>query len=381
MGAPEMSPKVTFIVPCYKLAQYLPECVNSILSQTYRDFEILIMDDCSPDNTPEVAASFKDPRVKHVRNEPNLGHLRNYNKGIGLAQGEYIWLISADDCLRRPYVLQRYMDVFSAHPSVGYVFCSGVKLRNGQEVGKLEYSSHGAKDKIFDGREFLSKLVSANTVLAAAGMARKECYDKVSLFPLDMPWGGDWYLWCVFAIYYDVGYLAEPMACYREHEGSMTNALLSRNLDHCSWEDLTLPWTMKRKAEALGYRKLAWDCLGAVAEEYIRNIASKRYRTSTSSMTLEQFDESLCRNTSDEPEREWVRARVYAGVADKYYWQGDLTAARQSYSLALGKDPWMMKVWMKRLLLTLGGVGNLLRRGRMQLHQSRNREKLDPTKI
>jgi glycosyltransferase involved in cell wall biosynthesis len=74
-----MTPIVSFVVPCYKLAHLLRECVESILSQTYGDFEVLIMDDCSPDNTPEVAQSFQHPRVKYVRNDPNLGHLRNYN--------------------------------------------------------------------------------------------------------------------------------------------------------------------------------------------------------------------------------------------------------------------------------------------------------------
>src|ERR1700719_665273 len=98
---------VSFVVPCYKLGHLLAECLNSILSQSFRDFEILIMDDCSPDQTPEVARSFTDPRVRYVRNETNLGNLRNYNKGIGLARGNYIWLISADDRLRRTYVLER----------------------------------------------------------------------------------------------------------------------------------------------------------------------------------------------------------------------------------------------------------------------------------
>src|SRR6267378_796708 len=118
-------PKVSFVVPCYRLAHLLPECINSILSQTFVDFEILIMDDCSPDDTPKVAQSFQDPRVRHVRNEPNLGHLRNYNKGIDLALGKYVWLISADDYLRRPYVLRRYIDLLDRHPHVGYAFCSG----------------------------------------------------------------------------------------------------------------------------------------------------------------------------------------------------------------------------------------------------------------
>ena len=79
-------PKVSFIVPCYKLAHLLPECVGSILAQTHEDFEILIMDDSSPDNTSEVARSFGDTRVVHMRNKVNLGHLRNYNEGIELSR-------------------------------------------------------------------------------------------------------------------------------------------------------------------------------------------------------------------------------------------------------------------------------------------------------
>jgi glycosyltransferase involved in cell wall biosynthesis len=67
-----MTPIVSFVVPCYKLGHLLRECVDSILCQTYSDFEVLIMDDCSPDNTPEVAQSFQDPRVKYIRNDPVL---------------------------------------------------------------------------------------------------------------------------------------------------------------------------------------------------------------------------------------------------------------------------------------------------------------------
>src|SRR2546425_3448751 len=112
------NPMVSFVVPCYNLAHLLPECINSILCQTYGDFEVLIMDDCSPDKTAEVAQSFRDHRVKHIRNEPNVGHLRNYNNGIALSQGKYVWLISADDCLRRPYILQRYVDLLNRNPRV-----------------------------------------------------------------------------------------------------------------------------------------------------------------------------------------------------------------------------------------------------------------------
>ena len=187
-------PTVSFVVPCYKLAHLLPDCVHSILAQTYGEFEVLIMDDCSPDETPEVARSFNDPRVRHLRNESNLGHLRNYNKGIALSRGQYIWLISADDFLRKPYILQKYVRVLEENPNVGYAFCPGFGVLDGQDnhlIGR--YPDRKQRDCLIPGHEVLRKLLSWNFVLAASGLVRRECYDKLGNFPLDMPWAGDWY--------------------------------------------------------------------------------------------------------------------------------------------------------------------------------------------
>ena len=130
-----MDPIVSFVVPCYKLAHLLPECISSILAQTYQDFEILIMDNCSPDNTPEVARSLDDPRVKHIRNEVNLGHLRNFNKGIATSRGKYLWLISADDALRSGQVLQRFVDRMEANPRARVCVLSSGKLAGWRRSG------------------------------------------------------------------------------------------------------------------------------------------------------------------------------------------------------------------------------------------------------
>ena len=105
-------------MPCYKHGHFLVDCVESIMRQSFQDFEILIMDDCSPDETPAIAASFNDPRVIHVRNERNLGHIANYNKGIGLARGTYIWLINVDDYLRSPVVLEKFVAVMEKAPEM-----------------------------------------------------------------------------------------------------------------------------------------------------------------------------------------------------------------------------------------------------------------------
>ena len=354
-------PLVSFVVPCFKLAHLLPECVNSILSQTCRDFEILILDDCSPDNTAEVARSFKDPRVTHIRNDPNLGSLRNYNKGIGLARGKYVWLISADDYLRRPYVLQRSVELLESHPRVGYTFCSGVGVRNGRETETLAYATYGDRDQVVPGHAFVEKLLDHNIVLAASGLARRECYEKISLFPLDMPWAGDWYLWSVFALFWDVGYLAEPMICYREHELSMTTQL-QQFVESRLEEDLAVRWRVGHKAEAAGFRRMARACLEAVAKDYARFAKCKLFDWAPSHMTLEKFEESLQRNTTQEADRAWIRAWVFMDLGDAYGSLGDSNLAREFYRRSHENNPWMAKLAAKRLLLALGRPGDSLRR-------------------
>lgn len=355
-------PTVSFVVPCYNLAHLLPECIISILSQSYGDFEVLIMDDCSPDNTADVVRSFQDSRIKHIRNERNLGHLRNYNKGISLTRGKYVWLISADDYLRSPYVLATYVGLLDKHQKVGYTFCAGLGVRNGSATNVIgRYPVRGDRDRIIRGHVFLKKLLQWNFVLAASGMARRECYDKHGFFPLDMPWAGDWYLWSLFALHYDVGYFAEPMVCYRDHALSMTTKLTRENLEACALEDVVTPWVIRQKAQEAGYSHLAKECFTAIANTYARVIMSERYRKS-GVMSLEQFEDALCRNTTLETERDWVRARVYARLGNEYYWQGDMALAKQIYQTALAKDPWMVAVHLKRVLLSFGKRGDYLRR-------------------
>jgi glycosyltransferase involved in cell wall biosynthesis len=369
------SPTVSFVIPCYNLAHLLRDCICSILSQSYRDFEVLVMDDCSPDNTKEVAQSFGDSRVKYIRNDTNLGAIRNYNQGISLSSGKYVWLISADDYLRTPDVLQRYVDVLSNNPRVGYVFCPGVGVINGRETGILDYTRYANHDQIVNGHMFLQTLLSMCFILAPSAMVRRECYEKISLFPtnivlddvqIDFWWGGDWYLWCVFALFFDVAYFAEPMVCYREHELSSTTFVTSQRIDNCGLADIAVTWMVKQKAEAAGLREVYKICLHAVANEYARHLTGKKYRSGTSTITLDQFEHSLCQYTQSQKERNQIRARVYASVADRYYFRGDLASSKEFYWAGLKHDPIMAKVYVKLILLSLGKAGDVVR---LRLHR------------
>ena len=355
-------PKVTFIVPCYKLAHLLPECVGSILAQTHGHVEVLIMDDCSPDNTPEVAASFADPRVRHIRNEPNLGHLRNYNKGIALATGDYVWLISADDRLRSPYVLERYLAVMEAHPRVGFAFCPGFGLSGGRETEVIKWGTLDSPDAILDGRQFLRRLLQSNCVLAPSGLVRRECYDRLGGFPLDLPYAGDWYLWCVFALYYDVAYFAEPMVNYREHTQSMTGTFITDNIGQLAKDDFGVLWRMKDRIEQQGDVALARHCRQIIVQNCIRSLASKNWRGAKFRMSLDEFERSLDAHARDAHEREDMRRQVLAGVGNSLYWDKDLETDLRLYQLAIHYGGFNPRLWLKYGILRLGAVGTLIMR-------------------
>lgn len=362
------NPAVTFIIPCFKLAHLLRECVDSILGQTFGDLEILIMDDCSPDQTPEVAGSYRDPRVKHIRNEPNLGHLRNYNKGISLARGKYVWLISADDYLRTPYVLQRYLEVLEKHPEVGYAFCPGtcVSNRPTSEVARWVLQGqkvYGDRDRIIRGHALLKTLLFGNTIVSASGLVRRQCYEKISVFPLNMPWAGDWYLWCVFALFHEVAYFAEPMVCYRDHDSSMTTSLMQNRAAACAAEEVEILFTLKSRADEAGLGAISEMCLQALANHYMQSRRRAAQETMDPRVTLDPFEKSLCQNGVSEAERDWICARLCARIGDDQYWRGDLATARESYRAGLHRDPWMPRVHAKNLLLSLGKFGDLVRRG------------------
>ena len=360
---PQLNPPVvSFIVPCYNLGHLLGDCLQSILCQTYTHFEILIMDDCSPDNTPDVARSFSDPRVIHIRNDKNLGHLRNYNKGIELSKGRYIWLISADDSLRKPYVLSRYVDVLERNPEVGYVTCPAVCLEDGQEAGVMAHTlAPGTKDRIFTSREFLELLLQSNIVPAPATMARKQCYEQVSMFPLDLPYGGDWYLWSVFALQFDVAYLSEPMVYRRMHDKNVSRYFWSEGQTGLIHDEIEVPWRVKRHAEKQGRVDVTSLCDRLIASTYSRTILRHSEEKRQIGITIEQFKHSVADHANSSDEQKRISSFVYATLADGYFDRADFPQAENFYRSCLNLDPSSLAVWVKLGLTRLGTLGKQLK--------------------
>lgn len=351
-------PLVSFVVPCYKHGHFLVECVGSILSQTYANVEVLIMDDCSPDDTPVIARSFQDPRVTHVRNERNLGHLANYNKGIGLAQGKYVWLINVDDYLRRPHVLERFVDTLERHPEAAYVFCPAVQVHEGRE-GAV-FGRHGNHDMVFRRPAFLDRLLVRNRVPTPAAMVRKTSYDRMGMFELDLPYAGDWYQWCRHALYGDVAYLAEPMVCYRFHELNMSKDHFEQPAVVVA-DEIAVRWRTKRTAERMGLTAVAHAAVDAIATDYANRVTRQLANEMKFGMTFEEFALSLDEHGATGDERLRITGTVLAGLGDHFYHHRDTALARQFYMRALKHNPRDLRTWVKGGLLAAGPVGRTLR--------------------
>jgi glycosyltransferase involved in cell wall biosynthesis len=353
----ETCPLVSFVVPCYKLGHLLQECVDSILTQTYSHLEVLIMDDCSPDDTETVAHSYDDPRVRYIRNEHNLGHLRNYNKGIALSNGHYVWLISADDKLRRPYILERYVRLMEEHPNVGYICCPGIGLHNSRETGLVRKCGYfGSRDRIFNGRDFIKiSLRKGYGLLSPSVMVRRDCYERVSTFPLDMPHQGDWYLWIRWAIECDVAYFCEPMVNYRDHELNMMKDLVRRVPETVFRDEVNVLWRTKQISEQKGFHAIASQCAELVAEKYARAAAARLYDNVGSFPTSpEECERALRIHARNDLEYTRLRAVFFDFLGNKHWRHGKYRHARESYSVAVTENWCMWMVWIKIFILITG---------------------------
>lgn len=359
----EMSsaPLVTFVVPCYKYGHLLGKCVSSILLQDYEDFEVLIMDNCSPDNTPEVAQSFQDARVRHIRNESNLGAEQNFNKGLTLARGKYVWILSADDLLRNPSVLGRFVAVMEQNADLGFVFCRAIEFDGEKERGKIWWADCGDQDCTWNDSTFVLRLIEFNCIAFSCVLLRKECLNRVGMFPTDLSFAADWYLWIMLALHYRVCYLAEPMVVSRVHEDSLTSQQSREYARICVGDELGVLWRVGHEVKLAQHANLRDACRSALIHRAKRCLMAGVGGT--------EFVEILQSRIPDREASKDLQALTYRDMAEQHYSKGEYVAATQSYRLALKARPFHLGTLAKYLFMRTGQIGIRIRK---LAHQVRN---------
>lgn len=138
-----MNPQISIILPAYNAEKYLTSAIESILQQSFKDFEFIILNDGSTDNTEKIILSYTDSRIRYIKNEKNLKLIKTLNKGIELAKGKYIARMDADD-IALPTMLEECYTFFETHPEYSIVAPSVYNMDNDGRTykkGNNRYSS------------------------------------------------------------------------------------------------------------------------------------------------------------------------------------------------------------------------------------------------
>lgn len=234
-------PTVSVIVPNYNHAPYLKQRIDSILSQNYQDFELILLDDCSTDGSREVMENYRsDPHVSHiVFGDVNSGSaFRQWDKGIALAKGDWIWVAESDDYCEPTFLEQLLAEVTKtphcvlAFTKTWWVDESGNRLWN---------NSEGNTTHVHQSKEFIHKRLATNCPIANVSEcifrrdkfrpAERHLYEHMRLC-------GDWFFYLLLAEQGCVVELEEPLNYYRQHQTNISSDAEHRGLTFLEGADV-----------------------------------------------------------------------------------------------------------------------------------------------
>lgn len=229
-----MSNLVSVIVPNYNHAQYLDIRLKSILAQTYTDFEIIILDDNSIDNSKEIIKRYeKDVHISHIIcNKTNSGSpFIQWNRGFQYAKGDLIWIAESDDCCE-PTFLENVVAEFERNSNLSFAFSRSIKIDENGNKGNILQPMF-ASDVRLNGKEFNMKfLIWGNKVWNASSVVfRKSNALTVNKQYMDFRGAGDWLFWIEMAEKGDVAVISEPLNYYRIYSKNTTNFMRMNGME------------------------------------------------------------------------------------------------------------------------------------------------------
>lgn len=205
--------KVSIVIPAYNSLKYLPETIESVLKQTFNDFEVIVVNDGSTDNTKHWVAQIADPRVKLI-NQENQGLSGARNTGIAHASGEYIAFLDADD-LWEPTKLEKQVLCLDENPEIGLVYTWVALIdENSNPTGRI-FKNYAEND-------VWCQLIEHNIVESGSvAMVRRQCFDTCGVFDRNLrSFVEDWDMWLRIASRYSFKVIKEALVYYRQHSTS-----------------------------------------------------------------------------------------------------------------------------------------------------------------
>lgn len=228
-------PKVSVIIPNYNHANYLPQRIESVLSQTYANVDILILDDCSTDNSREIIANYarQDLRIRTEFNTENSGStFKQWNKGIALTHNKYIWIAESDD-YAAPDLLEKLVGKLEADATVGLAYCDSWHVHEDRQTVELDPDYFGTLDPVLwtndfslDGLTMVRKFMSYYNIIpnASAVVFRRTIAEQVGPADGNFKLVGDWLYWASILALSKVSFVAEPLNYFRSHSGNVRSS-------------------------------------------------------------------------------------------------------------------------------------------------------------
>lgn len=264
-------PKISVVIPAYNAMTYLPDTLNSVLGQTFTDFEVLIIDDGSTDHIQSwFAQSVIDSRVRLI-SQINQGLSGARNIGIKNAQGEYVAFLDADD-LWVPTKLEKQTDWLDDNPAVGLIYnWTALIDAEGKPTGRIMGGN-------VEG-DVLQEILQHNIIDCPSVLVRRQCFENVGLFDCTLRSVEDWDMWIRIARCYPFAVTKEPLVYYRQHPSNMSKnwQVMEQSFDQVIEKSFqTVPLKLQYlKNNSLGYANLilAWKALQSKDKDY--HLASK----------------------------------------------------------------------------------------------------------
>ena len=214
-------------MPCFNHARFVADSAKGVSSQTHSDLELIIVDDCSSDNSWEVicALATGDSRIRPFRHERNQGASKSRNDGLRAAKGEFIGFCDADDIWEREK-LKIQVALLENNPDCDVAYCDSLIIDENGLHGGQRFSERFPPPKTSSGWLF-SELVGRNFINMQSVVMRKECLRRAGNFDEGIMWVEDWWYWVRLSRHHRFLYSEEPLARYRIHSRS-TNRVQQR---------------------------------------------------------------------------------------------------------------------------------------------------------
>jgi hypothetical protein len=212
-------PKVSVIMPAYNAERYIGEAVESVLAQTWQDWELIIVDDGSVDGTSRILERFSDARIKKLR-QPNSGEGAARNAGLDAASGELIALLDADD-LYFPNALADFVAYMNTHPDIGVAYSNGI-ICDANRTPLMTLTEH--RPGIYEGRVLEQIVLSGSVVtVPSCTVTRRLLIESNRIrFDTEQALGADRLFWIALARLASFGYLDKLTCMYRIHDSSVS---------------------------------------------------------------------------------------------------------------------------------------------------------------